>query len=312
MESLQISLNAVVPMFILMAIGYGLKSIHFFSGNTLTQINKLVFRLLLPMQLFSSSFQADLYQAVNFRFLLWNEGLVLLTFLIMAVAVRPLTPQGAKRGALLQGMFRGNIALVGMAIAQALFGQDQTGIMAVSVAVTVPLYNVLAVLALEVFQGGKVKLGRIGREIITNPLIIGCFCGVVANLVRFQVPEMAMSAVSSLASAATPVALLVLGASFHMERSGGDKGLIAIGVATKLVLLPLAAVAVGVALGFRGVELGTMMVVFAAPTAVSSFTMAQQMEADSDLAASLVVFTSMGSCFTIFLWTFLLLQVGLI
>lgn len=312
MESLRISLNAVVPMFILMAIGYGLKGIRFFSTDTLTQVNKLVFRLLLPMQLFRSSFQADLEQAINLRFLLWNEGLVLLTFFLLAVAVRPITPQGAKRGALLQGMFRGNIALVGIAIAQALFGQEQTGTMAVSVAVTVPLYNVLAVLALELFQGGEVKLGRIGREIITNPLIIGCFCGVAANLAQLPIPEMAMSAVSSLADAATPVALLVLGASFHMERASGDKGLIALGVVTKLVLLPLIAVGIGAVLGFRGVELGTMMVVFAAPTSVSSFAMAQQMGADSDLAASLVVFTGMGSCFTIFLWTFLLLQLGLI
>lgn len=312
MESLRISLNAVVPMFILMVIGYGLKGLHFFSDETLTQVNKLVFRLLLPMQLFRSSFQADLKQAVNIRFLLWTEVLVLLTFLCMVVVVPHLTPQGAKRGALLQGMFRGNIALVGMAIAQALFGQDQVGIMAVSVAVTVPLNNLLAVPALELFQGEKTDLRHMGREIITNPLIIGCFCGLAANALGFVLPEMVLSAVSSLADAATPVALLVLGASFHMERSVGDKQLIAIGVATKLILLPLVAVAIGVALGFRGVELGTMMVVFAAPTAVSSFTMAQQMGADSDLSASLVVFTGMGSCFTIFLWTFLLLQMGLI
>ena len=312
MESLRISLNAVVPMFILMAIGYGLKGIHFFSDETLTQVNKLVFRLLLPMQLFRSSFQADLKQAVNLRFLLWMEALVLVTFLLMAAVVPYLTPQGTKRGALLQGMFRGNIALVGMAIAQALFGQGQVGVMAVSVAVTVPLNNVLAVPALELFQGGKADLGHMGREIITNPLIIGCFCGLAANALGLWIPEMAMSAISSMADAATPVALLVLGASFHMERSGGDRGLIALGVVTKLVLLPAVAVAAGVALGFRGVELGTLMVVFAAPTAVSSFTMAQQMGSDSDLAAAMVVFTGMGSCFTIFLWTFLLLQLGLI
>lgn len=312
MESLQISLNAVVPMFILMAIGYGLKGLHFFSDETLTQVNKLVFRLLLPMQLFRSSFQANLGQAVNFRFLLWMEGLVLVTFFLMAAVVPRLTPQGTKRGALLQGMFRGNIALVGMAIAQTLFGQDQTGTMAVAVAVTVPLYNVLAVPALELFQGGKANFGHIGREIATNPLIIGCFCGLAANILGLALPQMIMSAVSNMADAATPVALLVLGASFHMERSGADKGLIALGVVTKLVLLPLVAVAIGVALGFRGVELGTMMVVFAAPTAVSSFTMAQQLGADSDLAAAMVVFTGAFSCLTIFLWIFLLLQMGLI
>ena len=116
----------------------------------------------------------------------------------------------------------------------------------------------------------------------------------------------------SLASAATPVALIALGASFHMERVSADKRAIVVGVLMKLVLLPLAALSVGAALGFRGVELGAMAVVFAAPTSVSSFSMAQQMGADADLAASLVVFTGMFSCPTIFLWTFALLQLGLL
>ena len=184
--------------------------------------------------------------------------------------------------------------------------------MAITVAITVPLYNVLAVLALEFFLGGKFSLRRTAGEIVTNPLIIGCACGLLVNLSGLGLPTLLFSPVDSLASAATPVALIGLGASFHVERLSADRRAILVGVLAKLVFLPLGALAVGVALGLRGVELGVMAITFAAPTSVSSFSMAQQMGADADLAASLVVFTGMFSCLTIFLWTFALLQLGLL
>ena len=311
MESLIVSLNAVAPMFFMMLLGYFLKGIRFFTDDALKQINALVFKVLLPLQLFRSAFQADLEEVVNIPFLLWNEGLVLLSFCILTlVSVRTVRERG-KRAALLQGMFRGNIALVGMAIAETLFGAEQTGTMAIVVAITVPVYNVLAVLALEMFQGGKMPLLRILKEIATNPLIIGCLCGLICNLIGLQIPTLLYSPMDSLASAATPVALIALGASFHMERVSADRRAILVGVLAKLVFLPLAALSVGAALGFRGVELGTMAITFAAPTSVSSFSMAQQMGADADLAASMVVFTGMFSCLTIFLWTFALLRLGL-
>ena len=311
MESLIVSLNAVAPMFFMMLLGYFLKGIRFFTDDALKQINALVFKVLLPLQLFRSAFQADLEEVVNIPFLLWNEGLVLLSFCILTlVSIRTVRESG-KRAALLQGMFRGNIALVGMAIAETLFGAEQTGTMAIVVAITVPVYNVLAVLALEMFQGGKMPLLRILKEIATNPLIIGCLCGLICNLIGLQIPTLLYSPMDSLASAATPVALIALGASFHMERVSADRRAILVGVLAKLVFLPLVALSVGAALGFRGVELGTMAITFAAPTSVSSFSMAQQMGADADLAASMVVFTGMFSCLTIFLWTFALLRLGL-
>ncbi len=311
MESFIVSINAVAPVFFMMLLGYFLKGIHFFTDSALKQINALVFKVLLPIQLFRSSFQADLEEVVNVPFLLWNEALVLLSFAVLSLVSMRTVREPGKRGALLQGMFRGNISLVGMAIAEILFGENQTGTMAIVVAITVPVYNVLAVLALEMFQGGKMPVKRVAREIVTNPLIIGCALGLLANLAGLRLPEMLMNPVDSLASSATPVALIGLGASFHMERVSADRRAICVGVLAKLVFLPLAALSVGAALGFRGVELGTMAVTFAAPTSVSSFTMAQQMGADGDLAASMVVFTGMFSCLTIFLWTFLLLRLGL-
>ena len=313
MESFIVSLNAVAPMFFMMLLGYFLKGIRFFTDDALKQMNALVFKVLLPLQLFRSAYQANLEEVVDVPYLLWTEGLVLASFGVLALVAVRTAGENRKRASLLQGMFRGNIALVGMAIAETLFGAEQTGTMAIVVAITVPVYNVLAVLALEVFlQGGKMPVGRVLREIVTNPLIIGCACGLAANLAGLTLPTLLFSPMDSLASAATPVALIALGGSFHMERVSADRRAILVGVLVKLIFLPLAALSVGAALGFRRVELGTMAITFAAPTSVSSFSMAQQMGADADLAASMVVFTGMFSCLTIFLWTFALLRLGLI
>ena len=273
MESFVISLNAVAPMFLMMLLGYLLKGAHFFTDETLRQINALVFRVLLPMQLFRSSYQTDLAQVVNGPFLLLNAGLVVVSFGLLALVSMRTVREPGKRGALLQAMFRGNTALVGLAIAQTLFGEEHMGTMAITVAVVVPIYNVLSVLALEMFQGGKLPVGRVLREIATNTIILGCLCGLAVNLAGLHLPVLAESTVDSLASAATPVALI--------------------------------------ALGYRGIELGTMAIIHAAPTAVSTFPMAQQMGGDADLAAAMVVFTGMFSCLTIFLCTFALLQLGL-
>lgn len=310
MQSLIISLNAVLPMFITLAIGYFLKGRGFFTDDALTQINKLVFRLLLPLQIFKSVFRADLGEVVNPRYLLTNAALALGTFAVMAVFVARFVRVPQKRGALLQGMYRGNLALIGMSLAEALFGAEQTGTMAVLIAVLVPIYNVLAVITLESARGGKADPGKIAKGVATNPLIIACLLGLAANLAGLTLPVPAESVLNNLSSCATPIALIVLGASFHIEKVSEDKAYIVLGVATKLVLLPLVAVGIGAALGFRGVELGTMAVVFCSPVAVSSFPMAQQMGADADLAASLVVFSGMFSCFTIFLFVFSLLQLG--
>ena len=312
MESFIVSLNAVAPMFFTMLLGYLLKSARFFTDDALKQINALVFKVLLPLQLFRSSFQADLEEVVDIPFLLWNECLVLLSFPILLLIAVKTAREPAQRAALLQGMFRGNIALLGMAIAETLFGEGETGTMAILVAITVPVYNVLSVLALEMFRSGRMPAGRVLREIVTNPLIVGCACGLAANLAGLRIPTLLFSPMDSLASAATPIALIALGASFHMERASADRRAILVGVSVKLVLLPLAALSVGAALGFRGVELGAMAIAFAAPTSVSSFSMAQQMGADADLAASMVVFTGTLSCLTIFLWMFALLHLGMI
>ena len=299
-------------MFIIMALGYYLRRNDFFTDDAVKQINTLIFRLLIPIHMFRSCYQSDLRQAFQVRFILWCVAISIGGYALLALIVSRTLRSYQKQGALLQGMFRGNIVLMGLAVMEAVFGKEHTGLMAVSLAFLVPLYNVLAVLTLEMFRGGKIQLGSTVREMIKNPLLLSCLLGVAANLIGISLPGVLVKSIDSLAPVATPIALLTLGASFHVESIQKDKALIVAGTIVKLIVWPLFAVVVGVIVGFRGVELGTIMILFSAPTAVTSFPMAEQMGADSDLAASLIVFTGILSCLTIFLWLFVLLQCRLI
>ena len=143
------------------------------------------------------------------------------------------------------------------------------------------------------------------------PAAVGFWAGILFLLLKIQLPEVLMSPVLQLKSVATPLALVVLGASLHLEQVKGNKRNLIIVVLGRLLLVPAAVLLPAAALGFRGIELITLLGIFASPTGVSSFTMAQQMGGDGELAGEAVVFTSLFSLFSMFFWTFLLKQLGM-
>ena len=180
------------------------------------------------------------------------------------------------------------------------------------VAVVVPLFNVLAVIVLETYRGGKADARQIVRKILTNPLIIGSVLGLVLLLTRLEayIPAVVQTAVNDLGKVATPLALFLLGASIDFSKTGAHLRQLAVCVAGKLIVFPVAAVAVAALLGFRNVELASVLIIFGAPAAVNSAVMAQQMGGDADLATEAVVFSTAFSAFTVFLFVFALKSLG--
>ena len=177
---------------------------------------------------------------------------------------------------------------------------------------TVPVFNVLAVVALETFRGGRPSVRKMIRGIATNPLIIASLLGIAFNLLGIGLPSAVHKSVTDLGRVATPLSLVALGSSFMFSSVSGFRRQLVIAVAGKLIVSPLIMVTLGALLGFRGETLVPVLIMFGAPTAVSSFPMAQQMDGDGELAASLVVFTSGLSILSIFLLVFALKQLGLI
>lgn len=180
------------------------------------------------------------------------------------------------------------------------------------IAVVVPIFNFLAVIILEIFRGGRIDVKKIVKGIITNPLILSSMAGLILLFLNIKLPYFIEKSINDISKIATPLALIILGGSFEFNKVSGNIKQIFIGVMGKLIIVPIIFIPIAIKLGFRYIELATLMIMLTAPTAVSSFTMAEQMDGDGELAGQLVVFSSAASVFTIFIWIFIIKQLGYI
>ena len=312
MDNLILSVNVVLPLFLLLAAGYLLKLFKLLDAHTLSAMNQVCFKVFLPILLFLTIYQSDLKQVWNPKLLLFAIVSIFLYFLLLCIFVPLSEKKNSRRGVLIQAMFRSNFILFGIPVASSIYGPEALAPVSMLITVVVPLYNVLAVIVLEFFRGGKINFGKVLFGICKNPLILAAILGLLALYFKVPLPKPIVSALSDLSDIATPLALLILGGTFSFRKITGYTRQLIIGLCGKLILMPLLFLPVAVLLGFRNEELVGLMTMFGTPSAVSSFVMAEQMGGDSELAGQLVIFTTAFSIFTLFTWVFLLKHFALI
>ncbi|MEG1967890.1 MAG: AEC family transporter [Clostridia bacterium] len=312
MNSFSLAFSVVCPLFLMMALGYFLRLIKLFNEAFLRQLNKLCFSVFLPAILFINVYDSDFSSSFQPRLVVFAIACVLAMFAVLMLLVPRFEKSNLRRGVMVQGIFRSNYILFGLPMAASLFGASETGTTAVLIAFVIPLFNLLSVIALEIFHVGKVNIKRILMGVVTNPLILGAMAAFVFLLTGLRLPRVVEQTVRDISKIATPLALIILGGSFTFSRLKPNLKHIVAAVSGRLILIPLCFVSLSVAFGFRGVALGALLAMFASPTAVSSFTMAQQLHADDELAGQIVVVGSLCSVVTIFLWISLLSYWGLL
>ncbi len=300
-----LSVNAVLPMFLMMATGYLTRALGVLDREDTPKINRIAFRVFLPCLLFYNIYCSDLSSAVRPRLIAFAVVGVLAVFACAVLAVLQLEPENDRRGVLIQGIFRSNFVIMGLPIAEALVGGEKLGPIAILIAIVVPLFNFLAVVALEVFRGGRPKLGEVVVQILKNPLIVSSVIGIAFLLLRIRLPHAIEQAVSGLGSVATPLQLFLLGAFFRFDGLRRYRRMLTAVTLVKLVVTPAVMLSAAALLGFRGVEFVALIGIFASPTAVNSFTMVQQMGGDSELAGDIVVTTSAFCMLSFFGWILL-------
>ena len=312
MDNLILSFNVVLPIFLCILLGYFLRRIRMVDTPSLNVMNKLCFKVFLPIYLFNNIATTNLAAAFNGKLLATAYLGVTAQFILLMLLIPRLEKENSRRGVLIQAMFRSNFALFGLPLALSLCGTEKVGPTSILVGFTVPLFNILAVVSLENFRGGKPSIKRMAKGIATNPLIIASLLGIAFNLLGFTLPGAVQKSVNDLGGVATPLSLVALGGSFTVSKVKEYKKQLTIGVLGRLVFSPLIMVSAGILLGFRNEMLIPLLIMSGAPTAVSSFPMAQQMDGDGELAAGLVVFTSALAILSMFLWIFVLKQIGMI
>lgn len=312
MDNIIISLNVVLPLFIIMVLGYLLKKYEVYDAKSLKVFNNVVFKVFLPLHLFNSIYKTNLNEVFDKRFIIFIVGMIIALFSLLVILIPRIEKDNKKIGVIIQGLFRTNFVIMGLPIATSVFGESQIGTVAIAIAFVIPMFNVLAVISLELFRSSKVNYLNILKEILKNPLIIGALLGVLVLKSQIALPHFFKIAINDLSKVATPLAILLLGGSFEFCSVKKYFKLTMGIIVLKLMLLPLMFVTLGAIAGFTGIKLLIIYIIFGAPTAVSSFNMAQQMGGDSDLAGQIVVFTTSASIITIFLGILAMKNLGLI
>lgn len=312
MENILISLNAVLPLFLIIGLGCVAKRLHILSDEAARQANSLCFKLFMAPLLFYNVYGSDLESALNGPLLAFCVIGTLAEFGIGLLLIPRVEPQRSAQGVMLQAFCRPNLVLLGLPVSISLFGEDNVGTITFLLAVMVPLINILAVLALELFRGGTPEPRKILRGVVQNPFVLGALAGFLCKFFHIQLPYILETAVSDMAAAATPLALVLMGASLNFDKLQGAGRSLTVCTVVRLLVSPAIFISLGAAMGFRGIALCAVMLVFATPVAVNSYTMALQMDADADLAGGIVLLTTGFSCLTLFLWILLLKTLGLL
>jgi predicted permease len=311
MTDLVFSLNAVAPLFLIMVLGFILRSRGFIGEVFVESGTRVCFFVALPCMLFLDTIQSDFKEAFDTPLIL----LCVCGTLVNVALLRLITPyfikKTASRGAFIQASFRSNYALLGLPLVNNLTGAPGLTKAVAMLAFIVPLTNILAVLVLAEGQRQEGnRLLALSRHIFTNPLFVAVFLGVSGSFLSVRLPLLLESPLTYISNMAMPLALFTLGASIHLEKDIEKLRLALTASLLKLIAIPLTAIMVACRLGFAPAQIAVTLAVFAGPPAVVSFPMAFQMGADHQLASLTIVLATALSAVTMFSFVFVLRVTG--
>ena len=299
-----------------MVLGYLMVNYTSLADRKLTkQANAIVFKIFLPCMLFYNVYQSDIGAEIHSRIKLciWAAGGLLILFVLLCLIVPKVVKQENQQGVVIQGIFRSNYVIFGVAVVQNMYGVKSTTTAAILSAILVPMYNFLAVVALSIFgEKRETDWKKIILDIVKNPLIISSVLGIIFSLLGIRLPTAVDTTVQDLAKLSTPIAFMILGVDLDFSTVKGNLKVASVVLTIKLVILPLIMIPMIVMMGYRDADLLSGLLAYQTPVAVSSYIMAQQAGADGQLAGQLVVFSSVLSIFTLFVTILILRTIGLL
>lgn len=314
MSSLIFSLEATIPIFLVIVLGYVLMQVHFFTKDFVKIADKYVFRVALPVLLFKQIATADIRDCFDIKFVLFCMVTTTVVYAVLWAGSRLLLKDKYMAGAFTQAAARGSAAILGIAFIENIYGSSGMGpLMIVS---AVPLYNIYSVIVLSFSarncESGKGAIKNAVKGILKNPIIIGIFLGLPFAIWGIKIPAIPLKAMTSVAQTATPIALLVVGAGFEGKKAIAKIGPSIAATVIKLVVLPLVFLPLAVKLGFRNEALVAIIVMLGSPTTVTCYIMAKNMDNDEVLSSSVIVLATLFSSITLTGLVFLMKYLALI
>ena len=314
MENLIFSLNATIPIFLMMLLGMLFRKLGWMDEVFAAKMNKFVFLVPLPVLLFEQLATVDFSEV-------WDIKFILFCFVVTAISITISTlisllwKDRSIKGEFIQATYRSSAALLGIAFIQNIYGT--AGMAPLMIIGSVPLYNIMAVVVLSFFKPGnnsfdKALVKKTLKGIVTNPIIIGIVAGFVWSALKLPMPLILHKTVSSIGATATPMGLMSMGATFEMKKATSKMKPTLVAVFMKRVgfcaiFLPVAAM-----LGFRNEQLIAILVMLGSATTVSCFVMARNMGHEGTLSSGVIMLTTLLSAFTLTMWLDVLRSFGLV
>jgi len=313
-ENLIFSLNATVPVFLMMVLGYLLHKIGWMDDEFASKMNRFVFRVPLPVLLFGDLAAVDFAQVWNMKFVSFCFGVTVISIAVSA-GISFLWKDRSIQGEFIQASYRSSAAILGIAFIQNIYGT--AGMAPLMIIGSVPLYNVMAVLVLSLFKPGQRGLDRDVMKttlwgIVTNPIILGIAAGLLWSALRLPMPQIMGKMISSVGGVTTPMGLMAMGAAFDLRRAFAKVKPAVTAAFIKLIGFCAVFLPAAVRLGFQEEELVAILVMLGSATTVTCFVMAKNMGHEGVLSSSVVMLTTLFSAFTLTGWLYLLRSMGLI
>lgn len=314
MESLLYSLNATLPIFAVIAIGYILKQTGMLNDNFIEVANRFIFKVTLPILLFTDIGATNISKNFDGKYILFCAVVTTICFWTIWFITKKIMKDSSMIGAFVQASFRGSAAIFGIAFIQNIYGD--AGMAPLMIIGSVPLYNIYSVIVLT-FEGdnnekGMDNIKKACINIIKNPIIIGILLGILESLLNINFPKIVDKTLENFAVIASPLALVTIGASFEGKKALAKIKPTLVSSFIKLIVQVALFLPLAVYFGFRDQKLIALLIMLGCPSTVSSYIMAKNMNNDGVLTSSIIVVTTLLSAFTLTIWIFILKSLGFV
>lgn len=313
MSNLIYSINATLPIFLLIILGKVLKTTKIINDEFTKTADRYVFRIALPALLFSDLTENNVGSAFDGKYVLFCFSVTIFSIAVLWGLTEKFMKNEEQKGAFIQGSYRSSAAILGLAFINNMY--DSVGMAPLMIIGCVPLYNIFAViiLTLKGDNGGKKpNMKETFINVMKNPILLSILIALPFALLNLHFPSFVNKAIGSVANTATPLALISIGASFEGKKALKKMKPTLLASFIKLILLVGLFLPLAVFFGYRNQELMALLVMLGSPTTVSSYIMAKNTGNDGILTSNIIVLTTLLSSLTLTLWIFVLKSFGVL
>lgn len=315
MEHFLFAVRAVLPTACILLCGYGLKQRGVLSAAFLQQGDRLCFSFLFPILVFWNLYHGREYAISHEQYgkvILFAYGMIFFSVTTGMLFVPRLVKERGRIPVVIQSLYRGNFMLYGLPFSEMLGGEECLVMATAMTAATLPILNAAAIFQFAYYTGeSKQSWSAVFGKILRNPIIWGVLLGLMFQKVDWYLPAPVETTLSDLAKMATPLAFLILGGRFQFRSVEANRKILSWILFFKLLLMPMLYLPFcALGLGMGKTELIPVFIFISAPTAITTYQLAGQFNADMELAGDVVVYSLLFSTVTMFILIFFLKNFG--